>query len=133
MSCFAAALNVGPTTLMTSHYQLDGLESDLGSTAGLAKLLDRDDAALARALKGDRMLDSKLWLAIVLRADSETLFTTTDGRVRVCHVQLVRPGNDIALVAGSDSSGPLETLCLVPRSVHPPWSCRSLYAAKRNP
>jgi hypothetical protein len=103
MSCFAAALNVGPTTLMTSHYQLDGLESDLGSTAGLAKLLDRNDTALAFALKGDRMLES------------------------------VRPGNDIALVAGSDSSGPLETLCLVPRSVHPPWSCRSLYAAKRNP
>jgi hypothetical protein len=102
ISCFAAALNVGPRTLITSRYQLDGLESDLEGMTALSKLLDCDDAAFARELKGHRVLDSKLWLAIALRADSETLFTTADGRIGVCHALSVKPGDDIALIAGSD-------------------------------
>jgi hypothetical protein len=102
ISCFAAALNVGPRTLITSRYQVDGLESDLESMTALTKLLDRDDAAFARELRANRILDSKLWLAIALRADSETLFTTTDGRIGICHTLPVKRGDDIALIAGSD-------------------------------
>jgi hypothetical protein len=102
ISCFAGVLNVGPKVLITSRYQLEGLESDLESMAALTKVLDRDDATFASELKGDRVLDSALWLAISLRADSETLFTTTDGRIGICHVQSVRPGDNIALIAGSD-------------------------------